>query len=297
MAATGFTPIQLYRTTTAAAVPVNTNLADGELAINTTDEKLYVKNAAGTVVLLASTAGASGDVTLNGSQTLTNKTIDIDSNTLTGVQPSLVSGTNIKTVNGNSLLGSGNLDTASVFVLTYDNRATLRSTDGPATIVYAVESLGLFTWTAGSTELDDDETCFATATGRWLLTAASFEVVDAYTAASFEVVDAYTDARFVALEARSTALEARPLILSGSLNTTLTSVGALSTAAFTVTVTGAAIGDQVVVSPSLALNARLSFYGRVSATDTVEININNASASSAALSNPTTWYVAVIKSI
>jgi hypothetical protein len=53
MAATGFTPIQLYRTATAAAVPVNTNLADGELAINTTDEKLYFKNAAGTVKLLA----------------------------------------------------------------------------------------------------------------------------------------------------------------------------------------------------------------------------------------------------
>jgi hypothetical protein len=54
MAASGFTPIQLYRTTTAAAVPVNINLADGELAINTTDEKLYFKNAAGTVKLLAS---------------------------------------------------------------------------------------------------------------------------------------------------------------------------------------------------------------------------------------------------
>ena len=53
MSATGFTPIQLYRTTTASAVPVNTNLADGELAINTTDERLYFKNAAGTVKLLA----------------------------------------------------------------------------------------------------------------------------------------------------------------------------------------------------------------------------------------------------
>jgi hypothetical protein len=62
MSQSGFTPIQLYRTTTAAAVPVNTNLADGELAINTTDEKLYFKNAAGTVKLLASTAGSAGDV-------------------------------------------------------------------------------------------------------------------------------------------------------------------------------------------------------------------------------------------
>ena len=58
MAASGFTPIQLYRTTTAAAVPVNTNLADGELAINTTDEKLFFKNAAGTVKVIAGTGGA-----------------------------------------------------------------------------------------------------------------------------------------------------------------------------------------------------------------------------------------------
>lgn len=62
MAQTGFTPIQLYRTATPSAVPVNTNLADGELAINTTDEKLYFKNASGTVKLLASTAGSTGDV-------------------------------------------------------------------------------------------------------------------------------------------------------------------------------------------------------------------------------------------
>jgi hypothetical protein len=57
----------------------------------------------------ARTAVGAGDVTLTGTQTLTNKTIAFGSNTLSGVQASLVSGTNIKTVNGNSLLGSGNL--------------------------------------------------------------------------------------------------------------------------------------------------------------------------------------------
>jgi hypothetical protein len=69
MAATGFTPIQLYRTSTAAAAPTAGNLADGELAINTTDEKLFFKNAAGTVKVLASTAGAAGDVVGPGSAT------------------------------------------------------------------------------------------------------------------------------------------------------------------------------------------------------------------------------------
>jgi hypothetical protein len=62
MAQTGFTPIQLFRTSTAAAAPTAGNLADGELAINLTDEKLYFKNAAGAVKLLASTAGSTGDV-------------------------------------------------------------------------------------------------------------------------------------------------------------------------------------------------------------------------------------------
>jgi hypothetical protein len=62
MAQTGFTPIQLYRTATASAAPTAGNLADGELAINTLDEKLYFKNSAGTVKVIASTAGAAGDV-------------------------------------------------------------------------------------------------------------------------------------------------------------------------------------------------------------------------------------------
>jgi len=51
MAATGFTPVQLYRSTTAAAVPSAANLSPGELAINIadTDMALYAENASGTV--------------------------------------------------------------------------------------------------------------------------------------------------------------------------------------------------------------------------------------------------------
>ena len=56
MAQAGFTPISLYFSTTAAAVPTSANLVAGELALNTVDEKLYFKNSAGTVKLLASNA-------------------------------------------------------------------------------------------------------------------------------------------------------------------------------------------------------------------------------------------------
>lgn len=79
MAATGFTPIQLYRTSTASATPSAGNLADGELAINLTDEKLYFKNASGAVKLLASnaTSATSGTSILygNGSGGFSNVTI------------------------------------------------------------------------------------------------------------------------------------------------------------------------------------------------------------------------------
>jgi len=56
MAQAGFTPISLYFSTTAAATPSAGNLVAGELALNTVDEKLYFKNSAGTVKLLASNA-------------------------------------------------------------------------------------------------------------------------------------------------------------------------------------------------------------------------------------------------
>lgn len=59
MAATGYTAIQHYRTTTASAAPVAGNLAAGELAINTLDEKLYFKNSAGVVKLLASVSATA----------------------------------------------------------------------------------------------------------------------------------------------------------------------------------------------------------------------------------------------
>lgn len=86
MAATGYTPIQLYRTTTAAAVPSAANLSPGELAINinNADMALYAENASGTVTRLMNNPaglkyptadGTNGQVlTTNGSGTLTFST-------------------------------------------------------------------------------------------------------------------------------------------------------------------------------------------------------------------------------
>jgi hypothetical protein len=62
MAQSGFTPISIYYSTTASAVPTSGNLANGELGLNIADMKLYAKNSAGTVTLLASSGGAAGTV-------------------------------------------------------------------------------------------------------------------------------------------------------------------------------------------------------------------------------------------
>jgi hypothetical protein len=59
MAASGFTPISLYYSATASAVPLAANLVAGELALNTLDGKLYYKNSSNVVTLLASTAGST----------------------------------------------------------------------------------------------------------------------------------------------------------------------------------------------------------------------------------------------
>jgi hypothetical protein len=71
MAQAGFTPIVTYHSTTASAVPTAGNLSPGELALNINDMKLYCENSSGVVTLLASAAGASGDVTLAGNNAFT----------------------------------------------------------------------------------------------------------------------------------------------------------------------------------------------------------------------------------
>jgi hypothetical protein len=85
MAQSGFTPISLYFTTTAAAVPIAGNLANGELAINITDGKLYYKNNVGVVTLLASTATVAPVTTFSGGTTgLTPSTATSGAITLAG---------------------------------------------------------------------------------------------------------------------------------------------------------------------------------------------------------------------
>ena len=54
--------IILKKTSTASKVPLSTDLEVGEIAVNLADQKLYSKNAGGTVILVGSGGGGTGDV-------------------------------------------------------------------------------------------------------------------------------------------------------------------------------------------------------------------------------------------
>ena len=65
MAQSGYTPLSLYYSATAATAPLAANLVAGELALNTNDGKLYYKDSSGVVQTIAS----KGTGTIGGSTT------------------------------------------------------------------------------------------------------------------------------------------------------------------------------------------------------------------------------------
>ena len=76
MPQSGFTPIITYNTATASAAPSAANLTQGELAVNVTDKKLFTKDSSAAVVQVGSGPSAT--------DTLSNKTIALGSNTVSG---------------------------------------------------------------------------------------------------------------------------------------------------------------------------------------------------------------------
>ena len=95
MAQAGYTPISLYYSTTAAAVPTAGNLVQGELAINIADGKLYFENSSGVVTLLAQSSAASPVTTISfGSTGLTPSTATSGAVTVAGTLAIANGGTN-----------------------------------------------------------------------------------------------------------------------------------------------------------------------------------------------------------
>jgi hypothetical protein len=184
----------------------------------------------------------------------------------------------------------------SLTAVSYDNRGNLRTDETSGWAV--VDGLGLFQYVAGSDEPDDDESCFATTNGRWLLQAVHWDVVDAWQLPDDEVrdeADEDAETRLTDTETRLTDTETRwpGRVRFASAAFTLTSLAAVTQTSFTVTVTGATTADHVVVTPPNALGGRISVFGRVTADNAVTVYVNNPSAAAQSLTSGT-WRVAVI---
>ena len=138
------TVIKLKRSTTADSVPTTSDLADGEVAINITDQKIYVNNG-GSIVEVANAEGsagnagsfttltASGATTLNGAVTLGDATAD--DVTITG----RIAGHIVPKTNDTYDLGTSSLRwrTAYLAASTLDLGGATISSDGTGTITIA----------------------------------------------------------------------------------------------------------------------------------------------------------------
>lgn len=154
-------------------------------------------------------------------------------------------------------------------VISYDDRATLRAVNGPATTLAILDKLGVFIWEAGSTELDDDETCFASSGGRWLLQSAAWDLVNEYWASDIDALNTATDSLEASVATINTNLKAK--LLRASFTFSVTSIAANTGASTTVTVQGAMFNDFVSVSPPSTISAGTVVTGTVTAPNVVTL--------------------------
>lgn len=140
MPATNFTPIQLYRTSTATAQPAAGNLQAGELAINFGDGRLFYKDNAGTpaVQIIGTRFGANkttGETIAAGLSACTGITgtgVLVFATSPTLVTPTLgvATATSINKVAITAPATSATLTIANGKTLTASNTLTFAGTDG-----------------------------------------------------------------------------------------------------------------------------------------------------------------------
>jgi hypothetical protein len=205
----------------------------------------------------------------------------------------------IKTINGESVVGEGDLElTGGADVYEYDDRGDLRLLTAQQDDQAVVEGLGYFVFAEGSTEPDDDESCFATATGRWLLEAIHWDVCDTWNLPDDQARDAFDEDELIRFNSNFNII-----VLFGTALCAITTVSSANNSQFTGTVSGASIGDTVIVTPPDELGStdantgRLAFHAYVSSANTVTIVLTNASANNAGTNTAiqTDWPIRVIK--
>ena len=153
MAQANYTPILIYNSTTAAAVPVNTNLANGELAINITDGKLYYKDNTGTVRLLADNAVTTPVTSITFASTgLTPSTATSGAVTVGGTLATGNGGTNITTYTTGDILYASATNVLSKLASTTAGYVLTAGGVGVAP-AWAASTGGVTSFSAGTTGL------------------------------------------------------------------------------------------------------------------------------------------------
>ena len=144
---------------TASAVPLSADLTQGELAVNVTDKKLYTKNSGGTVVQIG------GDVTLTGSETLTNKTLTnptvtnyvetpYSANSRTAITLALTNGTvQIITLTGNATITMPTATSGKSFIMFLKQDGTGSRTVTWSTVKWAGGTAPTITSTASRMDI------------------------------------------------------------------------------------------------------------------------------------------------
>ena len=148
MAATNYTPISLYYSSTTTNVPTSGNLVNGELAINIADGKLFYKDNGGTVQTLATKATG----TIGGSTTQVQYN---SSGALAGSANFTFDGSNVQ-IGSQGDLRLGDSDNSNWVALQAPATVasnvtwTLPNADGTSGQVLSTDGSGALSWTTPS---------------------------------------------------------------------------------------------------------------------------------------------------
>ncbi len=171
---------------------------------------------------------------------------------------------------------------------------------------YLLERLGLFAFHSAATDPADGETCITPVggVGRWMLICPTWDFVYAYLeGVDLDVINTDIDtinadittinADITTINTDITTINNRFISASAALD--FPSVAATTgTQTLTITVTGAEVGDRVLLAPPSALPAGLIPIGFVSATNTVSVSVFNNTAGAIDPASMT-WGVTVYK--
>jgi len=218
MAQATYTPISLYHSTTAAAVPTAGNLVAGELALNISDMKLYAKNSGGTVTLLASNAASAPVLSFSAGTTgFTPNTATTGAVTLAGTLATTNGGTGLTSfTSGGVVFASSASVLATGSALTFDGsvlrnlqssgtNAWFRATSGTVDTYFGAATSGLGTVGVVGTFSANDLTFYQNSAEGMRLTSTGLGIGTTAPATKLEVVESGTGSSSGVISATATS--------------------------------------------------------------------------------------------